>query len=65
MGLERPTSAAKHRHIPAVGKWTEQDKKYWIDLYKKLDSSGMVDLVRWQYMKIIKKLQKVLKMLLI
>ena len=43
MGLERPTSAAKHRHIPAVGKWTDRDKKYWIDLYKKLNSSIMVD----------------------
>ncbi|MAK05534.1 MAG: hypothetical protein CMM64_00125 [Rhodospirillaceae bacterium] len=43
MGLERPTSAAKHKHIPPVGKWSEQDKKYWVDLYKKLDSSGMVD----------------------
>lgn len=43
MGLERPTSAAKHKHIPPVGKWNETDKKYWIDLYKKLNSSGMID----------------------
>ena len=43
MGLERPTSAAKHKHIPPVGKWNETDKKYWIDLYKKLNSSRMID----------------------
>ena len=43
MGLHRPTSAAKHRHIPPVGKWNETDKKYWIDLYKKLNSSTMID----------------------
>ena len=43
MGLNRPTSAAKDKNIPPVGKWTESEKRYWIDLYKKLDSSGMVD----------------------
>jgi hypothetical protein len=43
MGLERPTSAAKHKHIPPVGKWNDTDKKYWIDLYEKLNSSGMID----------------------
>ena len=43
MGLNRPTSAAKDENIPPVGKWTDTEKKYWINLYKKLDSSGMVD----------------------
>ena len=43
MGLNRPTSAAKDKNIPPVGKWTDSEKRYWIDLYKKLDSSGMVD----------------------
>jgi len=43
MGLERPTSAAKHKHIPPVGKWNDTDKKYWVDLYNKLNSSGMID----------------------
>ncbi len=41
--LERPTSAAKNNYIPSVGNWTDRDKKYWIDLYKKLDQSGMID----------------------
>ena len=43
MGLNRPTSAAKDRNIPPVGQWNDSAKRYWIDLYKKLDSSGMVD----------------------
>ena len=43
MGLNRPTSAAKDKNIPPVGQWTDAAKRYWIDLYKKLDSSGMVD----------------------
>lgn len=43
MGLNRPTSAAKDKNIPPVGEWTDSAKRYWIDLYKKLDSSGMVD----------------------
>ena len=42
-GLSRPISAAKHPNIPAIGKWTDSHKKYWIDLYNKLKSSGMVD----------------------
>ncbi len=41
--LTRPTSAAKHNHIPRVGGWTDRDKKYWIDLYKKLVTSRMID----------------------
>jgi len=43
MGLNRPTSAAKDKNIPPVGKWTDTEKRYWIDLYNKLNSSGMVD----------------------
>ena len=43
MGLKRPTSAAKDKNIPPVGQWTDSAKRYWIDLYRKLDSSGMVD----------------------
>ena len=43
MGLNRPTSAAKDKNIPPVGQWNDSAKRYWIDLYKKLDSSGMVD----------------------
>jgi hypothetical protein len=41
LSLERPTSAAKHRHIPAVGKWNDADKKYWISLYNKLKNTGV------------------------
>ena len=41
LNLERPTSAAKHRHIPPVGKWTDGDKKYWIDLYNKLKNTDV------------------------
>jgi hypothetical protein len=45
-GLSRPSSAAKHPHIPPVGKWTDSDKKYWINLYnelktKKVSGSGI------------------------
>lgn len=43
IGLSRPTSAAKHQHIPAVGSWTDVDKKYWIDLYNKLKNNNMID----------------------
>jgi len=43
MGLNRPTSAAKDKNIPPVGQWTDAAKRYWINLYEKLDSSGMVD----------------------
>ena len=43
VGLNRPPSATKHPHIPAVGKWTEADIKYWVDLYDKLKGSNMID----------------------
>jgi hypothetical protein len=44
LGISRPTSAAKHRHIPPVGKWRDVDKQYWIRLYNKLKSYPMLDL---------------------
>jgi hypothetical protein len=43
LGYTRPSSAAKHPHIPSVGQWTDADKKYWINLYNKLSSNSMVD----------------------
>ena len=43
VGLNRPPSATKHPHIPAVGKWTEADIKYWVDLYDKLKGSNIID----------------------
>lgn len=43
IGMTRPSSATKHPHIPVVGKWTDADKKYWIDLYNKLKSNNMID----------------------
>ena len=42
--LERPPSASRHPHIPLVGQWKDNDKKYWIDLFNKLkDSSYKID----------------------
>lgn len=41
LNLNRPTSAAKHRHIPPVGKWSDADKKYWISLYNKLKNTDV------------------------
>lgn len=43
IGLSRPTSAAKHPHIPPVGSWKDADKQYWIDLYNKLKNNNMID----------------------
>lgn len=43
IGLNRPPSATKHPHIPAVGKWTEADIKYWVDLYDKLKNNNIID----------------------
>ena len=40
IGLERPLSASKHKHIPLVGKWENHHKQYWIDLYNELDRSS-------------------------
>jgi len=43
LGYTRPSSAAKHPHIPPVGQWTDGDKQYWINLYKKLSANKMID----------------------
>jgi len=43
MNMTRPSSATKHPHIPPVGKWTDVDKKYWVDLYNKLKNNRMID----------------------
>jgi len=43
IGMSRPTSAAKHPHIPNVGSWNDADKKYWIDLYNKLKNNNMIN----------------------
>ena len=33
VGLKRPPSAARHSQIPIPGFWTNNEIKYWIDLY--------------------------------
>lgn len=43
IGLTRPTSAAKHPHIPPVGSWNDIDKMYWINLFNKLKNNKMID----------------------
>jgi hypothetical protein len=43
LGMTRPSSATKHPHIPAVGKWNDVDKKYWVDLFNKLKTNSMID----------------------
>jgi|TARA_E500000318_G_C3533604_1_gene201641 hypothetical protein len=43
VGLKRPPSATKHPHIPKVGQWTENDKRYWIKLFNKLKTSNVID----------------------
>jgi hypothetical protein len=43
LGMNRPSSATKHQHIPAVGNWSDVDKKYWINLYNKLKNNSMID----------------------
>lgn len=43
LGMVRPSSATKHPHIPAVGKWSDTHKKYWIDLFNKLKNEKMID----------------------
>ena len=54
--LNRPPSAAKHPHIPAVGKWTDADKKYWIDMYNRLKNNSLID---WGDVAVYEKGQKV------
>ena len=36
VGLERPPSATRHSHIPAVGGWNKQHIDYWINLYNEI-----------------------------
>jgi len=36
VGLKRPSSATRHPHIPAVGKWEQRDIDYWIKLYNRI-----------------------------
>ena len=36
LGIIRPVNAGKDPHIPPVGKWTAETKKYWIDFQKEL-----------------------------
>ena len=36
LGIIRPINAGKDPHIPAPGKWKEEDKKYWISFQKEL-----------------------------
>ncbi len=43
LGMSRPSSASKHPHIPAVGKWNDTDKKYWINLFNTLKNNPMID----------------------
>jgi len=43
VGLERPSSPTKNPNIPSIGNFTDKNKKYWIDLYEKLNSTNMID----------------------
>ncbi|MEM2547150.1 MAG: hypothetical protein QXM37_05925, partial [Candidatus Bathyarchaeia archaeon] len=36
LGIIRPVNAGKDPHIPPVGKWTTETKKYWVDFQKEL-----------------------------
>ena len=40
IGLLRPPSASRHPHIPLVGGWEDNDRRYWIDLYDELQRSN-------------------------
>ena len=40
IGLKRPPSASRHPHIPPVGKWNDNNKRYWINLYNQVKSSS-------------------------
>ena len=40
IGLTRPPSASRHPHIPSVGQWDDNDRRYWIDLYGELQRSN-------------------------
>ena len=43
VGLERPSSPTKNLNIPSIGNFTNKNKKYWIDLYEKLNLTNMID----------------------
>lgn len=36
LGILRPVNAGKDPHIPEVGKWTKETRKYWVDFQKEL-----------------------------
>jgi hypothetical protein len=36
LGIIRPVNAGKDPHIPATGKWSKDDKKYWVEYQKAL-----------------------------
>lgn len=36
LGILRPVNAGKDPHIPQVGKWSKETRKYWVDFQKEL-----------------------------
>ena len=36
INLQRPSSASRHLHIPAVGTWKKTDIDYWVNLYNEI-----------------------------
>lgn len=38
LGIIRPVNAGKDPHIPDVGKWSNDDRKYWIGFQKELNN---------------------------
>jgi hypothetical protein len=42
-GLQRPDSPIQNPHIPAPGKWSDQDKTYWIKFFKKIQNKKIGD----------------------
>lgn len=38
LGIIRPVNAGKDPHIPDVGKWDKETRKYWIDFQKELNN---------------------------
>ena len=43
VGMTRPPSATSHPRIPLVGRWTDSDKRYWMELWDTLKTSTMID----------------------
>ena len=41
INLKRPPSATSHQYIPAVGKWTDHEIDYWVDIFNSLEHSGI------------------------